>query len=445
MNASLKRILITVITLISVIISVFTAVVIHQNYDNNQHVTICEEAQTTYGYHEGKQGVLFLKQDLTPYPPLNDNAIQNLTTFVRTLETYGTTLVILLPPDRGMLFKNALNPDDPEQAAFNPTEATTSYQQLQEQLKHSGATIIDLLEPFSNTPTSFFKREHHWTPTGANLAAKHLTKTLQINNPDLTTTLNTHTFTPVKQQQETRETRYAQNIQTTCGTTVPLETMQHWNTTTPTPPEQDLFSDTNVPPVVLIGSSFSQSTYAFDTFLKHHLGTDIINNAIPGGGIRASFEQYLLSDTWQQHKPRLIIWEIPARNMTTTSLTTTLTTLQPLATGCPNPTTQQTHTLNTQTTTLPLNTQTPTNAIQLSFTNLSIKTFNATITTNNQTQTHKITRPNRVTNTGTYYLPHTTPHPPTQLTIQLPKNTPTTLTIKTCAPHPTQHSSYSTD
>lgn len=78
----------------------------------------------------------------------------------------------------------------------------------------------------------------------------------------------------------------------------------------------DLFGDDNLPNVALIGTSFSRNS-GFAGFLQQALGAPIGNFAKDGGEFSGAARTYFTSPAFAQTPPKLLIWEIPERDLQT--------------------------------------------------------------------------------------------------------------------------------
>ncbi|WP_122666854.1 alginate O-acetyltransferase AlgX-related protein [Pseudomonas viridiflava] len=79
----------------------------------------------------------------------------------------------------------------------------------------------------------------------------------------------------------------------------------------------DLFGDDNLPNVALIGTSFSRNSN-FAGFLQLALGAPIGNFGKDGGEFSGAANAYFDSPAFKQTPPKLLIWEIPERDLQTT-------------------------------------------------------------------------------------------------------------------------------
>jgi len=76
--------------------------------------------------------------------------------------------------------------------------------------------------------------------------------------------------------------------------------------------EDELFGDSELPQVALIGTSFSRTSH-FAEFLAAALQTPVGNFAKDGGNFWGAAGAYFSSDAFRQTPPKLVIWEIPER------------------------------------------------------------------------------------------------------------------------------------
>ncbi|WP_412548632.1 alginate O-acetyltransferase AlgX-related protein [Pseudomonas sp. MWU13-2105] len=78
----------------------------------------------------------------------------------------------------------------------------------------------------------------------------------------------------------------------------------------------DLFGDDNLPNTALIGTSFSRNSN-FVGFLEAAVGAPVGNFAKDGGEFSGAAKAYFDSPAFKQTPPKLLIWEIPERDLQT--------------------------------------------------------------------------------------------------------------------------------
>jgi alginate O-acetyltransferase complex protein AlgJ len=78
--------------------------------------------------------------------------------------------------------------------------------------------------------------------------------------------------------------------------------------------EDDLFGDSQLPNVAVIGTSFSRNSN-FMPFLEQAVGASVGNFALDGGAFSGAAKAYFASSAFKQTPPKLIVWEIPERDL----------------------------------------------------------------------------------------------------------------------------------
>jgi alginate biosynthesis protein AlgX len=95
-----------------------------------------------------------------------------------------------------------------------------------------------------------------------------------------------------------------------CGTSYAIQYMDQFGTEPKgEAADGDLFGDSATPQITLVGTSHSGKNYNFGGFLQQYIGAEVLNVAFPGGGLEGSMLQYLGSDDFQKHPPKILIWE----------------------------------------------------------------------------------------------------------------------------------------
>jgi alginate O-acetyltransferase complex protein AlgJ len=192
------------------------------------------------------------------------------------------------------------------------------YQRFHRALRRADIAAPDLLQPLqTGKPRGqlFLRTDTHWTPLGADIAAQHLSKTVQAavelnGEPQVFVTEVTgqaayqgdlSSFLPLDplfsqllpsadllQQQETHPAQPLDNAAALLG-------------------EVEL-------PVALVGTSYSANpAWNFAGALRQHLKRDLSNHAEDGQGPIVPMLKYLQSDEFKNTPPQLVIWEFPER------------------------------------------------------------------------------------------------------------------------------------
>jgi alginate O-acetyltransferase complex protein AlgJ len=82
------------------------------------------------------------------------------------------------------------------------------------------------------------------------------------------------------------------------------------------PAEASLLGDSGSPAITLMGSSYSGNWTLFPDALRYTLQRDVLAVSVPANqGSWVGMESYLRDDAFQTRPPKLIVWELPERDM----------------------------------------------------------------------------------------------------------------------------------
>jgi alginate O-acetyltransferase complex protein AlgJ len=236
----------------------------------------------------------------------------------RSLGKRGIELLVAVVPDKSRIATAQLC------SLYRPAVLHERVIAWTSALQAAGVNTVDLapaLQPLGEG--AYLRTDTHWSESGADAAARAVTRRVQQLGVEAT---------PVKQF-ETRTSPEAIRP----GDLVRLAGLQ-WLPLSLQPPAQsvaatqmveqaeatpaggdsldDLFGDSNLPNVALIGTSFSRNSN-FVGFLQRALGAPIGNFAKDGGEFSGAATAYFDSPAFKQTPPRLLIWEIPERDLQT--------------------------------------------------------------------------------------------------------------------------------
>ncbi len=265
----------------------------------------------------GKDGWVFrTENDFRKDWEINDKTLNYLLTLQNAFRMHNAELVMLMPPVRGLAHYDKLFRKDKKKYGLkNASEAWDKYEAGITDLQNKGIRIIGLGRN-EVTPDFFYKRDHHWTASGANVAATKIAEFIksiplysQIEKIDYATTEET----PIEY-----ESTFEKAFKKICNTNLPKETVPQYITASANPVQSsdDLFGENqgSEPQIVLLGTSNSvnaSSQANFEGFLKDYLSTDIMNLSYIGAGIDTGIMTYVNSDHFRNGKPKVVIWEVP--------------------------------------------------------------------------------------------------------------------------------------
>lgn len=283
---------------------------------------LCPAASDPASYHgsafledfrvlqQGRQGWLFRSElDLPQRFDISQVSIQELRRLVAALRQRGTELMIVYQPPRGLADAHQLTPEQFERYDYEGARA--SYAAALDRLRQSGAIVpaLDRLIVLDKGYDYYFRRDHHWSPAGAERTAQVIAETLKAL--PLYAQLPRKQFVTRSQGLIAKPGTLQKVAAQICGGGW---SMQHVMGYATEPAEGgDLLGDEAAPEVVLVGTSNSDDIggYNFDGYLEQHLQTDVLNVAITGGSFEGSLLKYLPSEAFQKRPPKLLIWETP--------------------------------------------------------------------------------------------------------------------------------------
>lgn len=225
----------------------------------------------------------------------------------------GIELVVVYQPTRGLVNRNMLNPAD--KAAFDYQKALGNYQAMLKRFRAMGYNVPDL-SPLTNEQLAaadqgkdfYFRGDQHWTPYGAERAAKIVAET--VHGMPAFEGIPRKEF-ETKKAGRMGKTGTLHNVAgQLCGTSYAVQYMDQFATE----PKgesggDDLFGDSGNARITLVGTSHSGKNYNFAGFLEQYIGADVLNVAFPGGGLEGSMIQYLGSEEFKNNPPKILVWE----------------------------------------------------------------------------------------------------------------------------------------
>lgn len=276
----------------------------------------CEAAATPAAYrnewfyrlHPGPNGWLLRDDDLTTVFEPDETTLAYLTRLNRALTAEGVTLILAAQPPRGVALAAG------SIAGYDPGPALRSYGAARAALQQTGLHVTDLAAVVRDTPGYFFKRDHHWTPDGAERSAKAVAELIKSTAAYPTMT-PPQTFRTEAVRQEEQVGSFGEAIGRICGENPPAERLTRYRTHADptgaeTSPADALFGETLAPPIALVGTSNSaRQDLNFAGFLEQATGLAVLNASAVGGGPQAALESYLRSPTFREAKPTFIVWE----------------------------------------------------------------------------------------------------------------------------------------
>ena len=225
----------------------------------------------------------------------------------------GVELVVVYQPTRGLVNRNMLTAE--EKAKFDYQKALTNYKAMLQRFQKIGYNVPDL-SPLTNEQLAaadqgkdfYFRGDQHWTPYGAERAAKIVADT--VHRMPAFEGIPRKEFETHKSGRMGKTGTLHNVAGQLCGTSYAIQYMDQFATE----PKgaaggDDLFGDGGDAQITLVGTSHSGKNYNFSGFLQQYIGADVLNVASPGGGLEGAMIQYLGSEEFQNNPPKILIWE----------------------------------------------------------------------------------------------------------------------------------------
>lgn len=264
-----------------------------------------------------------------------------LKNFKDVLSKNGTDLVIAFTPTRGMISDGLIAEDQPHAKEYNAAKARAAYKDYIASLQKDGIHMVGTPD-IKAGPAYFYKSDHHWSAAGAKEMAEAVAQ--EIKKLPSYKNIEKIKYKTAPGKTVDFDGTFNATLEKICGYRLAKETDQTDLTTedADNTSESALFSDSKAPDIVLVGTSNSKRKVFdsnFDGYLKQFLSADVYNAAIPAAGITDPFIAYLNSESYKEHKPKVIVWEIPGYYRATGEvMETALRQLLPTAAGeCKKP------------------------------------------------------------------------------------------------------------
>jgi alginate O-acetyltransferase complex protein AlgJ len=264
----------------------------------------------------GCPGWLFLADENRIHPQAEANALaraQKVQALRDRLAQRNILLLVALVPDKSRIAADQLC------GLARSPQLTDRALNWQAQLQQAGVAVVDLAPTLQALGSAAFLRtDTHWSELGAEAAAKavapqvralgvsptpaqQLEREVQAQAPrpgDLVRLAGLDWLPEGLQPagEQVAESRFSK-----------VEQAEAMN-------EDDLFGDSQLPNVALIGTSFSRNSN-FVPFLEQALGASLGNFAKDGGEFSGAARDYFSSPAFRETPPQLVIWEIPERDL----------------------------------------------------------------------------------------------------------------------------------
>ncbi|QXI40262.1 alginate O-acetyltransferase AlgX-related protein [Pseudomonas xantholysinigenes] len=240
--------------------------------------------------------------------------------FARLMDAFhrqGIQVAMAIQPTRGLMHRDKLYPD--QLHGFDYASASRNLDAYLGQLRQGGAVVAPMMQLVRTPPKGeyFFRRDHHWTPTGAEATAQLLAE--EIRRQPFYAGLTKKQYRTEPGVMVPKDGTLNLALSYICGNNYGFQYVRGYQTIPVADSSDALFDEAPDPEVILVGDSNAAARedeskqFNFDGYLKQYLGVDILNYALPGVGEDGSLLEYLLSADYKpEAPPKLVIWELPA-------------------------------------------------------------------------------------------------------------------------------------
>ena len=270
----------------------------------------------------GKNDWLFYRYELTQAADAagTNQSIDLTRRFGKVLAANGIELALTWVPLKMRIYSEHL-PDD---IKINDYMAG-NYDRMSRSLQAAGVNVTNLNSVFLKSPKRtmdpplFFRLDTHWSPSGAMLAAETIKAEIDANpilkkvfdaTPEVAYKINVAT-----RKRPSKGRDLVDQLPKPLPTFAP-EMLAQVNIQRTQPPKEDLLGNAAPTALTLVGSSYSMEWTGFTDALRYALQRDILSVGVPADqGSWVGMESYLRDDAFQTRAPKLLIWEMPERDM----------------------------------------------------------------------------------------------------------------------------------
>jgi len=267
---------------------------------------------------QGCPGWLFISDELKLNRHAEDNARTKADAVIdlqKQLGQRGIDLQVVVVPDKTRIAAAQ------RCGLYRPAVLDGRIQQWTTLLQAGGVEVLDLtgtLKPLG--PDAYLRTDTHWSEIGSNAGAHAVAQRIQQRGIKATPE---QAFDITQAPLATRPGDLVRlagldwlppKLQPV-GEQVVASTA-HENGPAASSNPDDLFGDAGLPNVALIGTSFSRNSN-FVGFLQKALNAPVGNFSKDGGEFSGAAKAYFDSPAFKQTPPKLLIWEIPERDLQT--------------------------------------------------------------------------------------------------------------------------------
>ena len=245
--------------------------------------------------------------------------VENLIEASKLFKQNGTALAIMLVPSKIRVYEDQL----PGNRPLNDF-TRTQYKNAVTALRAGGVNVVDLDKAFTGMADRygdnqlFFRLDTHWAPKGAMVAAETIKATVDatpaLKSAYAATKPVEYTLAWSPRARPTRS-RDLVNYLPPGTATFPPEQIKSFRVTRAQASSAGLTGDGDAVEVTVIGSSFSNANTGYPDAVRYALQRDVLDISLPVDQGPWSGMVGYLGKEFKTNKPKLVIWEIPEREL----------------------------------------------------------------------------------------------------------------------------------
>jgi alginate O-acetyltransferase complex protein AlgJ len=238
----------------------------------------------------------------------------------KLFERKGIALALVIVPSKIRIHADQL-PDG------KPLDSYTAdkYENAVKALRSGGVNVVNLNQPFLSSPHRssdtplFLRLDTHWSPSGSSLAAETIKAAINAT-PVLKSALAAtpevaYSFSWNKQKSLVRG-RDLVRLLPKESQNFAAEQILPFKVTRTQASNATLQGSGDVVGITVIGSSYTNKNTGYPDAIRFNLQRDLLDISIPvDQGPWVGMEAYLKDEAFKTNKPKLIIWEIPEREL----------------------------------------------------------------------------------------------------------------------------------
>ena len=284
-------------------------------------VAVSQAAETTATII-GKNDWLFVKYEFALPSDLPDTqaTVQLIEKTSKLLSANGIALALVIVPSKVRIYAEHL----PDSAKLDSYTAD-KYESVAKTLVDSGVNVVNLNQAFLNSPLRnsdtplFLRLDTHWAPAGALLAAQTVKAEIDRNptlNAALAATPETKYTFSWNSRKINHRARDLVNLLPKEAQNFAYEQILLFKSEKVQAAQAGLLNAGDNVGITVIGSSYTNKNTGYPDGLRFTLQRDLLDISIPvDQGPWVGLESYFRDDAFQTNKPKLIIWEIPEREL----------------------------------------------------------------------------------------------------------------------------------